>query len=123
MSFWDQMEEAGRRYFEAVSQDIAQGLKRAVLSELGQNTLKEATPMRIRKPKSWTQLCNWLASLGLGNHYYPEDGPIVLREVRAITVHGVDKDGREVNLLTVMAPEWRNPWVNEDGTGPRRKQG
>lgn len=110
------------RYVRQAADEALKNLTRAAMGELGiPAELKDARPMRIKKPKTWTQTCNWLAGLGLANKYYPEEGPIKIASIKAVTVHAVDVDGRERNLFALMAPEWENPWVNPDGTGPRRK--
>ena len=134
--FWDALTGAAADYIdqaaESIYRDFRQGLgdalprpkKARIPSPTLKSktpTLKRAYPMRIRRPKTWTQLCNWLAGLGLGNRYYQEEGPVTIADIQAITVHVVDKDGQPKALQMVLDPEWSNPWVNEDGTGPRRK--
>lgn len=118
----DSLMDAAADYLRATARDITKGLGRAVAGELGlPSNLKDAVPMRIKRPKTWTQLCNWLAGLGLGNKYYPDEGPITITEVKAITVHAVCADGQERQFFALLSPEWQNPWTNDDGTGPRRK--
>jgi hypothetical protein len=81
--------------------------------------LIRSKPMKLRAPRTWTQICNWLAAQGFGNHYVQSDGPVILAAIQSITVHAL-VDGQPRNLFLQLDDAWTNPHVISEN---KKRQG
>ncbi len=111
-SFWDSLADRASDWLHDT-------LDRAVDDALNPPRAKHSTPMRIKSPKTVNQLCNVLHSVGIGNSFYQEQGPIRIGNIRQAVLFVETPEGEQVQVPIAFDGSWRNPWQNEDGTGRR----